>query len=66
MSDIKFYEYLSNIDFFRPTMLVNDIDDSTMGFLVEKEGNNPDEIVKEYEPAVMWNLSVMRYDLNKI
>ena len=44
-------------------MLVNDFDDSTMGFLVEKEGENPDEIVKEYEPAVMWNISVLRYVL---
>ena len=40
-------------------MLVNDVDDATMGFLVERE-SEMDEIVKEYEPAVMWNLKVKR------
>ena len=39
-------------------MLVNHLDNSTMGFLVEKEGANPGEIVEEYQPAVMWNLKV--------
>jgi hypothetical protein len=45
-------------------MLVNNVDDATMGFLVEKEHpENESEIVKEYEPAVMWNLDVKRYIL---
>ena len=47
-------------------MLVNSIDDSTMGFLLEKEGTDPEEIVKEYEPAIMWNLTVKRYLFIKI
>ena len=42
-------------------MLVNNFDDTTIGFLVEKEDpENENEIVKEYEPAVMWNLNVQR------
>ena len=41
-----------------PTMLVNHLDSSTMGFLVEKEGSDAGDIVEEYEPAVMWNLKV--------
>ena len=42
-------------------MLVNTCDDSTMGFLVEKEDpNNENEIVREYEPSIMWNLNVKR------
>ena len=41
-------------------MLVNTIDDATMGYLVEKEDVDTKEIVQEYEPAVMWNLKVKR------
>ena len=42
-------------------MLVNTYDDSTIGFMVEKEDSeNESEIVKEYEPAIMWNLNVKR------
>ena len=41
------------------TMLVNSADDST-GFFVEKEVDGFQDIVKEYEPAIMWNLSVQR------
>ena len=48
-----------NIDISRLNMLVNHIDSSTMGYLVEKEGGNATEIVEEYEPAVMWNLRVL-------
>ena len=32
-----------------------------MGFLVEKEDPVTQEIVKEYEPSVMWNLEVKSY-----
>lgn len=39
-------------------MLVNNADDSTIGFIVERD--ETEEIVKEYEPAIMWNLSVKR------
>ena len=45
---------------FRLTMLINHVDCSTMGFLVEKEGSETNGIVEEYEPAVMWNLRVNR------
>ena len=38
-------------------MIVNDYDDSSMGFLVEREDSVSNEIVKEYEPAIMWNLN---------
>ena len=42
-------------------MLVNTFDDSTIGFLVERpDPDNENEIVKEYEPAVMWNLDIKR------
>ena len=41
--------------------LVNNYDDSTIGFLVEKEDpENGNAIVQEYQPAVMWNLIVKR------
>ena len=41
--------------------LVNTYDDTTIGFLVEKEDpENVNEIVQEYQPAVMWNLKVKR------
>ena len=40
-------------------MLVNNIDDSTIGFLVDKENVQRNEIVQEYEPAFMWNLKVL-------
>ena len=42
------------------TMLVNSVDNTTMGFLIEKEGPEAGIIVKEYEPAIMWNLKVLR------
>ena len=42
-------------------MLVNNIDDSTIGFLVDKENEQRNEIVQEYEPAIMWNLKVLSY-----
>jgi hypothetical protein len=42
-------------------MLVNNVDDSTIGFLVEKEDQESAAIVNEYEPAIMWNLAVKRY-----
>ena len=41
-------------------MLVNNIDEDTIGFLVEKENEETGTIVKEYEPAIMWNLVVKR------
>ena len=41
-------------------MLVNSVDNTTMGFLIEKEGPEAGIIVKEYEPAIMWNLKVLR------
>ena len=48
-----------NFNIFRIMMLVNDVDDSTMGFMVERESEG--DIVKEYEPAIIWNLRVLRY-----
>ena len=42
------------------TMLMNSADDSTIGFFVEKDVDGSEDIVKEYEPAIMWNLSVQR------
>ena len=41
-------------------MLVNTFDDATMGFMVEKEDPHTNEIVEEYDPAIMWNLKVKR------
>ena len=41
-------------------MLVNTFDDASMGFIVEKKDNNTNEIVEEYDPAIMWNLQVKR------
>ena len=41
-------------------MLVNNADDSTIGFYGERDVDETREIVKEYEPAIMWNLSVKR------
>ena len=41
-------------------MLVNNVDDDTIGFLVEREDEGTGSIVKEYEPAIMWNLAVKR------
>ena len=41
-------------------MLVNNADDSTIGFFVERDADESGEIVKEYEPAIMWNLAVKR------
>ena len=42
--------------------LVNSYDDSTIGFLVEKE--NPDDengVIEDYQPSIMWNLHVKGY-----
>ena len=41
-------------------MLVNNIDEDTIGFMVEKDDEGNGSIVKEYEPAIMWNLAVQR------
>ena len=41
-------------------MLVNNVDDDTIGFFVEREDEGTGSIVKEYEPAIMWNLAVKR------
>ena len=41
-------------------MLVNNIDEDTIGFLVEKDNEETGAIVEEYEPAIMWNLVVKR------
>ena len=42
-------------------MLVNTEDECTIGFMVERPSDTTeDEIVKEYEPAIMWNFYVKR------
>ena len=46
-------------------MLVNTVDDATMGYLVDKEDLDTNEIVEEYEPAVMWNLKVKKVTITK-
>ena len=46
---------------FQRIMLVNNIDEDTIGFMVEKDDEGTGSIVKEYEPAIMWNLAVKRY-----
>ena len=46
-------------------MLVNTHNDSTIGFMVER--TDPDYenlVVKEYEPAIMWNMAIKRYDFS--
>ena len=54
---------INNLRTIFQNMLVNTHDDSTIGFLVER--TDPDDenlVVKEYEPAIMWNLAVKRYE----
>ena len=45
-------------DISERTMLVNSVENTTMGFLFKKEGPEAGIIVKEYEPAIIWNLKV--------
>ena len=40
-------------------MLVNNVNDDTIGFIVEREDDDG-SIVKEYEPTIMCNLRVKR------
>ena len=41
-------------------MLVNNVDNDTIGFMIEKEADGTGSIVKEYEPTIMWNVAVKR------
>ena len=50
---------LYDLFFVFSEMLVNTQDECTIGFMVERPSNTAeDEIVKEYEPAIMWNLDI--------
>ena len=53
--------YIFICDNISDMSLVNTYDDSTIGFLVEKQDpENQERVISEYQPAVMWNLNVKR------
>ena len=53
--------YIFIFDNISDMSLDNTYDDSTIGFLVEKQDpENQERVISEYQPAVMWNLNVKR------